>query len=507
MRSFLIFVLLFFWASKCLCQVNYFSKRYYIEQDLIPFDFELNDENGTIIVGKNNIYNSFCSYQNEEGIPIWSKRFIPQQGYMELKNAILLLDSTFLLVGTMKNPITGKHGAACIRMDQFGDTIWAKTIDNISLATIPHDVIQLKDSNILITGSINGTWSFAFKLDMNGNKIWGKSYFYDGALVNWTHEIIAVKEHENGQLIFAGRLIDQNSGTSVGRRGFVMKTESNGEVTWVKSLYRTGEYVYLDDVIIEDNFYYFLNSASSDIIKTDSSLNIIWSTKVAWPNQGYDEKRSITVLHDSTMLVTWYDMSNGYIQRINQYGNVIDAATISGRTIRTVEDNDSSILILNEGPTYGLKSVITQNHFGVYKLDSLLNSPMCVIENTPWSQLKAINISSNSIIWDDPLDIYNTTFAIEDLLLINEENCVEILGGLDDSEQLDFEVFPIPFSDEIHVNKIGNQLEEFSISDLSGRVILNGTLQNFESSINTSFIASGNYIFRIGRINKTVIKY
>lgn len=506
MKSTITLILMFTISSMCFGQVNYFSKRYYINEDLEPFDFALNDANGTIVVGKNNTYNSFCSYQNEDGVPIWSRKFVPQQGYMELKNVIRLYDSTFLLVGTMKNPLTGKHGAACIRMDQFGDTLWTKTIDNISLETIPHDVIQLKDSNILVTGSIHGTWSFAFKLDLDGNKIWGKTYNYDGSLVNWTHEIIAVKEHDNGQLIFAGRLIDQNSGTSVGRRGFVMKTESNGEVVWVKSLYRTGEYVYLDDVIIEDSFYYFLNSASSDIIKTDSSLNIIWSTQVAWPNQAYDEKRSITVLHDSTMLVTWYDMSNGYIQRINQNGNVIDAATIFGRSIRTVEDNDSSILILNEGPTYGLKSIISQNHFGIYKLDSLLNSPMCVFENTPWSELKTINISSNSIIWDDPLDIYNTTFAIEDLLLINEVNCVEMLGGLDESDQIDFEVFPNPFTNQFVIRKNNDQISNYILFDCSGRILIQGSLSSSETEINTDILSVGNYFVQVEGIIQKIIK-
>lgn len=507
MKSLVRLFLLFLLSSQSWGQINYFSKRYHIEEDLRPFDFVLNGDNGTIVVGKNNTYNSFCSYQNEDGTPVWSKRFIPQQGYMELKNVIQLYDSTFILVGTMYNPLTGKYGAACIRMDQFGDTLWAKTIDNISLATIPHDVIQLKDSNILVTGSINGTWSFAFKLDMNGNKIWGKSYFYDGALINWTHEIIAVKEHDNGQLIFAGRLIDQNSGTSVGRRGFVMKTESNGEVTWVKSLYRTSEYVYLDDVIIEDSVYYFLNSGSSDLIKTDSSLNIIWCSNVAWANQFYDEKRSITVLHDSTMLITWHDLSNGYIQRINQNGNVIDAAIISGRSIRTVEDSDSSILILNEGPSYGLKTVISQDHFGIYKLDSLLNSPMCVFENTPWSQLKTINISTNSIIWDDPLNIFNTTFAIEDLLLVTEDNCVEILSVLEEDMLNDFETFPNPFLNEISIRKMNQQVEDYLICDLTGRILMKGSISGLESVINMRNLSSGNYIICIGDSTKKVLKY
>lgn len=506
MKSTLFYLLLSAFSFQCLGQINYNSKRYYYNEDLKPYDFELNNENGTIVVGKNEIYNSFCTYQNEDGIPVWSKKFIPGQGYMDLNYVIRLYDSTFLLVGTMRNPITSKHGAACIRMNQFGDTIWAKTIDNISLETIPKDVLQLQDSNILVTGSIHGYWSFAFKLDLNGNEIWGKTYVFDSIQSNWAHEILSVKEHDNGQLVFAGRQMDQNGFSNNNKRGFVMKTDLNGEIIWSQNLSNNSFPILLDDVFIEDSFYYFLNISSSNLIKTDSSLNVIWAAKVANTINILDETRRITVMQDSSLLIASHNFYSGSIQRISQSGTVLDAAIVSGKSIKTIVDKDNSILILNEGPLSGQNTSVLPKHFGVYKVDSMLNSNLCVFEGTPFFQVNTINVYSNSLVWQDQLGIYNTTFTIEDIILNDEDNCVELLEVNDVNYLNDFQVFPVPFQDEINVRKSNDNLEEFIIYDLSGRVLLKGSISGFESKINTRDLQSGNYFLYFEGSVKTIVK-
>lgn len=99
-------------------------------------------------------------------------------------------------------------------------------------ATYARDIIQLSDTNYLITGCSSGYGNytanaFLMKVDRNGNFLWSKTY--GGGNADWAMELI---ENPDGSITFAGYT------NSIGNGGYdiwLVNTDANGNLNWEKT--------------------------------------------------------------------------------------------------------------------------------------------------------------------------------------------------------------------------------------------------------------------------------
>lgn len=99
-------------------------------------------------------------------------------------------------------------------------------------ATYARDIIQLADTNYLITGCSSGYGdytanAFLMKVDRNGNFLWSKTY--GGSNADWAMHLV---ENPDGSITFAGYT------NSIGNGGYdiwLVNTDASGNLNWEKT--------------------------------------------------------------------------------------------------------------------------------------------------------------------------------------------------------------------------------------------------------------------------------
>jgi hypothetical protein len=113
-----------------------------------------------------------------------------------------------------------------VKTDQFGDTLWTKTITNAN-GSQGRCVIQTLDSGYVVLGTCNMTTGndiLLVKLDKNGQSLWSK--MYDNATnSDYGRTVI---EDASGSLYVGGQTTPGNV------QPVVMKLNKNGNIKWAK---------------------------------------------------------------------------------------------------------------------------------------------------------------------------------------------------------------------------------------------------------------------------------
>lgn len=507
MKNLLLFFAYIFTSFYSFSQIDHYSQRYNLDTDLEAMDMVLNPDNGVVVVGRNELSSGIISYKDEYGQVLWTRKFSNSDNNYQFNKVIMLHDSTFVAVGSTYNTIWGRYGAACVRIDRFGDTLWTKSLDNTTpFPTTAYDVIELKDSSILVSGAINGAYAFAIKLDISGQKIWGKTYQNDVMSPDYSFVLLAAKEHQNNDLIYCGRQF--NSGTSK-FVGFVLKTDGNGDVLWSKSIELDNNSSF-NDVLIDDSNYYFLNTLGfGGVVKTDTSLNVIWNNGFNYiSDPQFESVFELLRMHDSTFIMIGPDDFAGTMVNFDKGGNCLKSAHIEGVAMKVLEDKDSALVLLSNGPIYGIKSsLLFQKHYGLSKIDTLFNTTAMCVNNNSCMQTSFLESQfDNSIVSYDGMYSYNTATAVDTVDLIVTSGCVEFFGSVDELEKSDFIIFPNPVADELSIVRADQVNEVFYISDQSGRMVIEGKLNDLEETVETKKLISGLYFMTIGQHTEKFIK-
>lgn len=117
---------------------------------------------------------------NEQGDLQWEKKY-GGSNWEILHDAQLMQDGGVILVGQTEGPTTQGTDVFMVRTDEFGDTLWTKTIST-SGADVMYAIDTLSANEFVVGGQIDNTGVLA-KFNIDGTQEWVESYNIDGELV------------------------------------------------------------------------------------------------------------------------------------------------------------------------------------------------------------------------------------------------------------------------------------------------------------------------------------
>jgi hypothetical protein len=254
-------------------------------------------DGGFILIGDEGSYMSSNSdiltiKTDSNGIEQWSKRYGGQYSELGL-DLDTCYDGGYILCGRTRSYGIGASifwgNAYAIKTDSAGNEIWSKTFGNIYEDRF-WSCLQASDGNYVFAGfytyydlywpnycCFSNSKPFIVKLDTAGNTIWAKVF---GA-ISLEHGITSIKELPNGDYISAGYL-DYDDSVSSSWRGFILKTNSNGDSLWYytyRGAYAPNSDSFLYDVAL-DNVGGFLATGWVVPQLPDTGNQDIWVLKV-----------------------------------------------------------------------------------------------------------------------------------------------------------------------------------------------------------------------------------
>ena len=220
---------------------------------------------------------------DKNGFGIWEKTYggsLDEEGYSVLQTQ----DGNILSIGYSWS-YGNKQDIFVVKSDLSGRTIWQNTYGG-SNRDIGNKAVLTKDGNIAIVGQTNSPGIsrgnddiWLSKIDQDGNELWHKSF--------------GIKNHETGydliELENGGFLIVgfRDFYESAGKDILIIKTDSEGNKLWEKTIGKDGFFDERAFSISKSNNYGYFICASTNatgnnwydpqIINIDFDGNIIWN--------------------------------------------------------------------------------------------------------------------------------------------------------------------------------------------------------------------------------------
>jgi len=265
------------------------------------------------------------------------------------------LDSGYVFLGSYD--VAGFLSAEfyVIKVDKFGDTIFANTFGSLIDSTAisrdgagneGYDVIQTKDSGYLLLGEahgFNGTGSsdvYCIKIDKIGSYVWSKTY--GGALgSDYGYKVFQLQDTG---YFFIGYTESYGLGN---RDVYVIRTNSVGDTLWTKYYGSTGIDACLDGVLLTDGSFVMVGytfssgegGADAHVMKIDSLGSIIWEFTYGGTNDDYGN--GIVKTSDKGFIITGSTQSFGAGQqdvlgfKIDSIGGLVWNKTYGGSSNET----------------------------------------------------------------------------------------------------------------------------------------------------------------------------
>lgn len=241
-------VLILFLIPEALDAQIRFHKQYRRDDSLSmlqTFDSRATPDGGYVIAGlvkaapQGNTYHPFVSKLNCKGEVQWQNFFGSTQSIANVYTRVIITkDSGYLFISNL-GFYTNYNGLA-VKLNTQGTILWQKTLnlsngnDNINAIT------ETPEGDILIAGGVFDTPDIGLvKLHNDGSLIWSKTY----GSQNQSDEAYVVRVASDGNYLLAGRY------TSMGTlSAFIMKTDTAGNMLWIKSYGDTLQHMNILDI-------------------------------------------------------------------------------------------------------------------------------------------------------------------------------------------------------------------------------------------------------------------
>jgi hypothetical protein len=247
-------------------------------------------------------------------------------------------DGGYVIVGETYSFGAGNGDVFVIKLDSSGNLSWAKTIGGGNY-DYGYSIQQTSDGGYVITGYTSSFGAgngdvFVIKLDSSGNLSWAKTI--GGG--NYDFGVEIQQTLDLGYIITGGTSSFGAGGSDV----FVIKLDSSGNFSWAKTIGGSGSDFSNSIQRTSDGGYVITGYTSSFgerngdvfVIKLDSYGNVSWVKTIGY--NGYEIGRSIRVTSDGGYVITGETYSLGaggsdvFVIKLNSSGNLSWAKTIGG---------------------------------------------------------------------------------------------------------------------------------------------------------------------------------
>lgn len=237
-------------------------------------------------------------------------------------------DHKYVSCGISMSPFSNYNGAYIVKTDSSGHVIWKKQYDfSIGEYDSFTDLVQLPDSNYLVTGITTNTLTSDYdviltKIDTGGNIIWFNTYLHPDY-----DQSSELKLTPDGKVIIVGK----SESVGVYNDVLLIKTDINGNLIWRKRFGNTYDEVYNSIEVIKNNTEYLLggkygySSSGTDyydmsIMRTDTAGNIIWQQQYGTPGGNETSGCTLQTL-DSGFVMSGTFNSSGALVKLDKNGN------------------------------------------------------------------------------------------------------------------------------------------------------------------------------------------
>jgi hypothetical protein len=462
---------------------------------------EQTNDGGLIIAGtsESNDYNVVFNHggkdywvvkTNANGSYNWMKTY-GGSGDDDLTSISKTADGGYILCGTSnsndgnKSVSYGNTDMWIVKINSLGNIQWEKSYGG-SLGDGANSIEQTADHGYIIAGISNSNDGqitnnhgvadyWVIKTDSTGNIAWQKTYGGTG-----TDRANSIKQTADGGYIIGGYSLSSNGDVALNHGIFdywVIKTNSLGNITWqktfggsaldfCKTVSQTSDhgYVIAGQTNSTDGDIIF-NNGNSDlyIIKLDSNSNVEWQKTFGGTNS--ETLYEIKQTSDNGYIMVGSTSSNdGDLPTTHTYNDIwVVKLGISGSI-----DWQKSIA----GNVYSPSGSIIPTNDGGY----------AICGNTASYDDDVISINGSADYWIIKLAPLSATSVQENQLT----NIV-------------LSIYPNPTNDFIHINastSITN--ESYSIINTLGQTVLNGKVENDNTTINVQTLQAGVYFLQIG---------
>ncbi len=231
-------------------------------------------------------------------------------------STVLLPDKGYIIAGVTASFGSGGYDIMLIRTDSVGKKIWSKTYGGSGDEGIPYylwfanvDIIMAPDSNVVICTNTKsygagGVDVYLFKVDLNGNLKWAKTY--GGMGDDYGYSVI---NDPKGGFMISGETFSYGAGSG---DVLVIKTDTVGKIVWAKAYGSGGNEEAAWKVRASRDGNYFLCGYSHSIstaydqmfMKIDANGKLLFNK--IYGTTSYDNATEILDLPDSTIYLAGF---------------------------------------------------------------------------------------------------------------------------------------------------------------------------------------------------------
>ena len=367
-----------------------FQKTYGKKSGEYGYAVRQSTDKGFIVAGYTNSYGAgsndfFVTKTDSIGSIIWSKTYGGTRDD-EAYSVQQTFDGGYIIAGYSKSFGAINYNAYLIKTDANGDTLWTKTYGGVQ-DDYANVVEQTNDGGFILAGYTNSFVAgadsgsiYLIKTDATGNIKWTSS-------LNGTTAIsdgYSIKQTLDKGYILTGYT---NSFSDPNGDAYLIKTDSNGTVSWTKT-YGSSHVDWGNSVQqTSDGGYIVAGSSSFDstnlidiyLIKTNAIGDTLWTK--TYGGKGYDYGQAIEQTKDGGYVITGYANNcdtcsyNAYIMKTDENGNIIWANTYGGPG----DDEANAVCQTSDGAyvVAGITNSFGAGDYDVYLIKTDINGYVC----------------------------------------------------------------------------------------------------------------------------------
>lgn len=240
-------------------------------------------------------------------------------------------DNGYIITGFTNSYGVGGDDIYLVKTNQWGNLLWDTTYGGPQ-NDYGEAIRQTSDNGYIIAGYTNSFGAgaqdvYLIKTDANGGLQWSQTYGGSGSDVAY-----AVQQTTDGGYIVAGYTTSYGAG---GGDVYLIKTDSNGDTSWTKTI-GTSAWERANDILQTGDGGYIIAAGNGDayIIKTDGNGAVSWEAE--YGGSGTDFAESIYPTSDGGYVVAGYTNSTAggdydlHLLKINSGGSLIWERTFGG---------------------------------------------------------------------------------------------------------------------------------------------------------------------------------
>lgn len=507
----LLFTLFFLLGANSNAQDTIFSRIYEpLSGGLwqsVPFsDADVVWDNGLIFTGMDNLQHSYLVRTDSVGNLMWNKTYLSNGLLLEmhLNEVISTSDSSFVAIGRNWNTLNSNLLPYCIKLDQFGDTLWTKSFELInppvgdygSFESNNGQLIEMTDSSLLFAFHYNSYGQplaipdhiCLVNLASDGTLIWSKSFQAPAAFY-----LTDIEQAVDGSIYLVG-MSSQSS-----ESGYILHLSDSGQILWSREY----DGITFNDIELDSTHLYlaWLNDFGySGILKTDLNGDQVKRVRMYVQATSGQVSLSLTRRSNGNFVLApsyYWDNINQTIVETNSDLNLFSAYGLQMVSHEVLAIPNMGIYAVGFGPLYGVKA--NNVEVGVIRFDQSMSAAGCVWPETlSHSDEDSVSSTMVSFLSSDSIIEGHLPVQYQNIDFVNENRCVTFIGSVDENEGTWNEtVSPNPSTGKFTVSWDAFRDAELIVYNSIGMVVLRSKTKDSFVEIDLQTEQNGLYHYRL----------